>query len=73
MCIKLSNHPSDCLVVHGAVVARASAMLAAASSPHWGAAAKLDVIVHPTTQNSITLKTLALMYADRMHVLEGKV
>ena len=71
--IKLSNDREDWLLVHSAVVAASSPMLAASLSSAWAECAQLDTIKHPVTGEDRQVRSLALKRLEGTFFLEGKV
>lgn len=70
--IKLGHEKSDWLVVHSKNLSDSSPNLRATLSSRWAATIGIEKIKHPRTGEEVSVKTMALKYAEGAYFLEGK-
>lgn len=68
--VKISQRPSECLLLHSSVLKAAMPQLAPAFAARWGQG---DAVEHPVTGAQFTVYTLALKGVEETVLLEGKV
>jgi len=70
--IKLGHEMHDWLVVHDHILSTASPVLDTVFSKKWEKTIGLDRVKHPRNGRNVTVKILALKYAEGAYFLEGK-